>query len=73
PLKLFAPLALFHFLVGLGYYGYTFFTQNRLTNMTVLLMTGAVTVFLIGLVSEQITQLLYQPTESNKADQFGER
>ncbi len=61
PLKLFAPLALFHFLVGLGYYGYTFFTQNRLTNMTVLLMTGAVTVFLIGLVSEQITQLLYQP------------
>ncbi|MDY6829466.1 MAG: glycosyltransferase family 2 protein, partial [Pseudomonadota bacterium] len=40
PLKLFAPLALFHFLVGLGYYGYTFFTQNRLTNMTVLLMTG---------------------------------
>lgn len=61
PLKLFAPLALFHFLVGLVYYGYTFFTQNRLTNMTVLLMTGAVTVFLIGLVSEQITQLLYQP------------
>ena len=61
PLKLFAPLALFHLLVGLGYYGYTFFTQNRLTNMTVLLMTGAVTVFLIGLVSEQITQLLYQP------------
>lgn len=59
PVKLFAPTALAFFLTGLGYYGYTFLTQARFTNMSVLLFSAAVIVFLIGLVSEQITALLY--------------
>lgn len=60
PVKLFAPTALGFFCVGIGYYGYTFFTQGRLTNMTTLLLSASVIVFLIGLVSEQITTLTYR-------------
>jgi hypothetical protein len=60
PLKLFAPTALAFFLVGLGYYGYTFATQGRFTNMSVLLFSAAVIIFLIGLISEQITSLTYK-------------
>jgi len=48
------------FLVGLGYYGYTFFTEGRFTNMSLLLFSAAVIVFLIGLISEQITALNYR-------------
>jgi glycosyltransferase involved in cell wall biosynthesis len=60
PLKLFAPTAVAFFALGLGYYGYTFYTQGRFTNMSVLLFSAAVIVFLIGLVSEQITALTYR-------------
>ena len=59
PVKLFAPISVSFFLTGFGYYGYTFATQGRFTNMSVLLFSAAVIVFLIGLVSEQITSLLY--------------
>ena len=60
PLKLFAPAGLGFFLLGLGYYGYTFASEHRFTNMSALLLSAAVIVFLIGLISEQITSLTYR-------------
>ena len=66
PLKLFFPVALAHALVGLGYYAYTFTTLGRLSIATIFLLTASVTIFLIGLVSEQITQLMYKPSEQEK-------
>ncbi|MCZ6562093.1 MAG: hypothetical protein O6948_04090, partial [Deltaproteobacteria bacterium] len=42
---------------GIGNYLYTYITQNRFTNMTVFLLTTAVIVFMLGLVSEQIALL----------------
>lgn len=60
PVKLFAPTALLFFLTGMAYYAYTFFTEGRFTNMSVLLFSAAVIIFLIGLVSEQITALMYR-------------
>ena len=60
PLKLFAPASVVFFLLGLGNYVYTYLTMHRLTNMSVLLFSAAVIVFLIGLVSEQITSLMYR-------------
>ena len=60
PVKLFAPAALFFFLLGLGYYGYTYVNENRFTNMSALLLSAAVIIFLIGLISEQITALTYK-------------
>ena len=60
PLKLFVPASVLFFLFGLGNYVYTFATAHRLTNMSVLLFSAAVIVFLIGLISEQITALTYR-------------
>jgi len=60
PLKLFLPISLVFFLTGLGYYLYTYLAFGRLTNMSALLFTTSTVIFLIGLVSEQITALLYQ-------------
>lgn len=59
PLKLFAPTAMAFLLAGLGWYGWTFYEAGRFTNMSMLLLSAAVIVFLIGLVSEQITSLTY--------------
>jgi len=63
PLKLFAPAAMAFGLLGLGYYAFTFAIYNRFTNMSALLLSAAVIVFLVGLVSEQITALTYKRNE----------
>lgn len=59
PLKVFVPAAALTFLLGLVYYAYTFTTEGRLTNATTILVTTSVLMFLMGLISEQITTLLY--------------
>lgn len=60
PLKLFVPASGLFFLTALAYYAYTYVTEARFTNMSVLLFSAAVIIFLIGLVSEQITSLTYR-------------
>lgn len=60
PLKLFLPASALFFATGLGYYIFTFVTTGRFTNMSLLLFSAAVIVFLIGLISEQITALNYK-------------
>ena len=60
PLKLFFPVSLGFFLLGLVYYVHTYVVEHRFTNMGTLLFIVAVLVFLMGLVSEQITSLFYQ-------------
>jgi glycosyltransferase involved in cell wall biosynthesis len=63
PLKLFLPISLTFFISGLGYYLFTFVTQHRFTNMSALLLTTSMLVFLIGLISEQITMLIYKDSD----------
>ena len=63
PLKLFVPISAAFFLMGVGYYLYTYFTFHRFTNMSATLFITAIQVFLMGLVSEQISALNYK--ESN--------
>ena len=60
PLKLFAPASLAFFVLGASYYAWSFLRYGRFTNMSALLLSAAVIVFLIGLVSEQITALTYR-------------
>lgn len=60
PLKIFAPVALALFALATGWYGWTFFHGGRFTNMSALLYTGSIMVFLLGLISEQITALMYK-------------
>jgi hypothetical protein len=63
PLKLFVPVSMAFFFTGIGYYAYTYLTQHRFTNMSALLFSAAVVIFLIGLISEQITNLTYRRHE----------
>lgn len=60
PLKLFTPAAALFFLMGFGWYGYTFTVMNRFTNMSALLFTSGFILFMMGLISEQITSLMYK-------------
>lgn len=59
PLKVFLPISGVFFVSGLGYYGYTYFTMGRFTNMSMLIFSASVIIFLIGLISEQITALTF--------------
>lgn len=63
PFKLFVPVSFAFFTLGLGYYVFSFITEGRFTNMSMLLFMTAVLSFLIGLVSEQITTLQYKGTD----------
>jgi glycosyltransferase involved in cell wall biosynthesis len=60
PLKLFVPASALFFLLGCLNYAWTFMHEGRLTNGSTLLWSAAVIVFLIGLISEQITALTYR-------------
>ncbi|MBY5937712.1 glycosyltransferase family 2 protein [Marinobacter nauticus] len=63
PLKLFVPIAAVLFLTGVSYYGYTLSTMGRFTNMSALLLTTSLIIFMVGLVSEQITALMYSKSD----------
>lgn len=60
PLKMFLPIAILLFLMATGWYGYTLWGVGRFTNMSALLYTGSIMIFLMGLISEQITALMYK-------------
>lgn len=57
PLKIFLPISIASFALGAGYGVYTIIDERHVTNSSVLLITLAVIVFLVGLVSEQISAL----------------
>lgn len=60
PLKIFVPVSIFTFLLGFGYGLFkVLFLGSRYGPTSAMLMTIAVVIFLIGLVSEQITYLWY--------------
>jgi len=60
PLKIFFPMGTLLFLLGIANYAHSFALHGRFTNMSAMLLLASVFVFLIGLVSEQITALMYQ-------------
>ena len=60
PLKLFAPTSVAFFALGWAYWAYTFLAFHRLSLVSVALWSAAVIIFLIGLISEQITSLTYR-------------
>lgn len=63
PLKIFLPVSLYLFLMGIGYYGYTFFTEHRFTNMSMLLFTTSVMIFMMGLIAEQVALMRSERAE----------
>jgi len=65
PLKIFLPVSLYLFLMGMGYYGYTFLREHRFTNMSMLLFTTSVMIFMMGLVAEQVAQMRFERAEDS--------
>ncbi len=63
PLKIFGPVSAGLFLTGIFYYSYTYMSQGRFTNMGILILLTSVIIFLIGLLSEQITFLIYSQNQ----------
>jgi glycosyltransferase involved in cell wall biosynthesis len=59
PLRVFLPISACLFFTALGYYLFTFITQGRFTNMSALLFSSSLIIFMMGLISEQISQLYY--------------
>jgi glycosyltransferase involved in cell wall biosynthesis len=57
PFRVFLPVSIFFFLGGMTNYIYTYMTTHRFTNMSVFLLTTAVIIFMLGLISEQIALL----------------
>jgi glycosyltransferase involved in cell wall biosynthesis len=64
PMRVFLPVSLGFFLIGFFYYLYTFITKHRFTNMSALLLSTAVIIFMLGLVSEQISQMRHDRADS---------
>ena len=71
PFRVFLPVSVFFFVVGLGNYIYTYVTQNRFTNMSVFALTTAVIIFMLGLISEQIALLRMERQESGRRQDDG--
>jgi glycosyltransferase involved in cell wall biosynthesis len=60
PLRIFLPISAASFLIGTGYALWTIATQSHIANSSVLLIIFAVIVFLVGLISEQISALRFE-------------
>ena len=67
PLRIFLPVSFAIFMTGFLYYMYTLITQGRFTNMSALLITTSIIVFMMGLISEQICQMRYERREADRA------
>jgi glycosyltransferase involved in cell wall biosynthesis len=66
PLRVFLPVSAFMVLLGCGRYFYSYVTEGRFTNMSALLFTAAVTIFMMGLISEQICQMRFERRSSDR-------
>jgi glycosyltransferase involved in cell wall biosynthesis len=67
PFRVFFPLSLLSILTGLGWYLWTFATQHRFTNMSMLLIAQGVILFALALISDQIAQLRFDRSERREA------
>ncbi|WP_078119411.1 glycosyltransferase family 2 protein [Thiosocius teredinicola] len=63
PMKLFLPISGVLFGLASALYVYTYITEARFTNMSALLYMTSLLTFLIGIVSEQITSLMFARRE----------
>ncbi len=66
PFRVFLPVSLAFFATGTAYYLYTYLTVHRFTNMAALLLSTSVIIFMLGLVSEQISLMRSERIESTE-------
>lgn len=68
PLRIFLPVSAGMFFLGLINYGYTYLNSGRFTNMSALMFTASVVIFMMGLISEQISQIGFFRGKVNFSD-----
>ncbi len=66
PLRVFLPVSFGLFVLGLSYYLFTYVSSSRFSNMSLLLFTTSIIIFMMGLVSEQICQMRFERSEGDK-------
>ncbi len=64
PLHVFLPVSVILFFMGTANYLYWFITETRFTNMSVMCILSSLMIFMMGLISEQITQMRYDRIEN---------
>jgi glycosyltransferase involved in cell wall biosynthesis len=64
PLRIFLPISVAAFFVGAAYAAWTIATQSHVTNSSVLLILLSVVIFLVGLISEQISSMRFEGRRS---------
>jgi glycosyltransferase involved in cell wall biosynthesis len=67
PMRVFLPVSFLMFVLGMAWYVYTFITEGRFTNMSALLFTTAIMIFMMSLISEQVSQLRFERRASERA------
>jgi glycosyltransferase involved in cell wall biosynthesis len=60
PMRVFLPVSLAMFAVGVARYIYTFITEDRFTNMSALMFVTSIIIFMMSLISEQICQMRFE-------------
>ncbi len=66
PLRVFLPVSFGLFVIGLSYYLFTYVYYGRFPNMSLLLFTTSIIIFMMGLVSEQICQMRFDLSEGER-------
>lgn len=64
PLHVFLPISALLFILGTANYIYTYLRFNSFTNMSAMCIISSLMIFLMGLISEQITQMRYDRIEN---------
>ena len=65
PFKIFAPVSFMLFVLGVVRYAYTYFNFGTFTNMSALLLVSSIIVFLMGVLSEQVSMVVYSKVEND--------
>jgi glycosyltransferase involved in cell wall biosynthesis len=73
PMRVFLPVSFIMFALGLARYIYSFFTIGRFTNMSALLFVSSVIIFMMSLISEQISQMRFERRAIPRASRHGGR
>ena len=60
PMRVFLPVSFLMFVLGMVRYAYSYITEGRFTNMSMLLFVTSVLIFMMSLISEQICQMRFE-------------
>jgi glycosyltransferase involved in cell wall biosynthesis len=66
PMRVFLPVSALMFMLGIAWYVYTLATVGRFTNMSALLFTTSIMIFMMSLISEQISQMRFERRGSER-------